>query len=46
MHYHDSDDFKQLRELRTLAPNEFKAWLDLDSITGKEDGAIPGSSAS
>ena len=41
MHYHDSDDFKQLRELRTLAPAEFKVWLDLDSITGKEDGAIP-----
>ena len=37
----DSDDFKQLRELRTLAPAEFKVWADLDSITGKEDGAIP-----
>src|SRR5207344_183845 len=41
MHYHDSDDFKQLRELKTQAPAEFKAWLDLDSIVGKEDGAIP-----
>ena len=41
MHYHDSDDFKQLRELKTMAPAEFKVWLDLDSITGKEDGAIP-----
>jgi len=41
MHYHDSDDFKQLRELKAMAPAEFKVWLDLDSITGKEDGAIP-----
>jgi AhpD family alkylhydroperoxidase len=24
-----------------LAPTEFNAWLNLDKITGREDGAIP-----
>src|SRR5258706_9270826 len=41
MHYHDSDDLKLLRELKTLAPAEFKGFVELDSIVGKEDGAIP-----
>jgi AhpD family alkylhydroperoxidase len=41
MHYHDSDDLKLLRELRTLAPTEFKTFVDFDAIVGKEDGAIP-----
>jgi len=40
-HYHDPEDLKLLREMKTLAPEEFKAWVALDSITGKEDGAIP-----
>jgi AhpD family alkylhydroperoxidase len=40
-HYHDPDDLKLLREMKTLAPEEFKAWITLDSITGKEDGKIP-----
>ncbi len=41
MHYHDSDDLKLLRELKALAPAEFKGFVELDSIVGKEDGAIP-----
>ena len=41
MHYHDSDDLKLLRELKTLAPVEFKTFVEFDSIVGKEDGAIP-----
>src|SRR6266853_6010317 len=41
MHYHDSDDLKLLKELKTLAPAEFKGFVELDSIVGKEDGAIP-----
>jgi AhpD family alkylhydroperoxidase len=41
MHYHDSDDLKLFRELKTLAPTEFKGFVELDSITAKEDGAIP-----
>jgi hypothetical protein len=41
MHYHDSDDLKLLKELKTLAPAEFKGFVELDAIVGKEDGAIP-----
>ena len=40
-HYHDPDDLKLLPELKKLAPEEFKGFVALDSITGKEDGAIP-----
>jgi AhpD family alkylhydroperoxidase len=40
-HYHDPEDLKLLREMRKLAPQEFKAWADLDGIVGREDGAIP-----
>lgn len=41
MHYHDSDDLKLLKELRTLAPVEFKSFVDFDSIVAKEDGVVP-----
>ena len=41
MHYHDSDDLKLVKELKTLAPVEFKGFVELDSIVAKEDGAIP-----
>ena len=41
MHYHDSDDLKLMRELKNLAPVEFKTFVDFDSIVAKEDGAIP-----
>src|SRR5215470_5093545 len=40
-HYHDPADVKLLREMRTLAPADFEAWLGLNSITKREDGAIP-----
>jgi AhpD family alkylhydroperoxidase len=40
-HFHDADDLKRMKELRALAPEEFKAWLDLDRIVGREGGAIP-----
>jgi AhpD family alkylhydroperoxidase len=39
--YHDSDDLKKLGELKTLAPAEFKGFVALDSIVGRDDGAIP-----
>jgi AhpD family alkylhydroperoxidase len=39
-HYHDPADMKLMREMRKLAPAEFEAWLNLNSIVGK-DGAIP-----
>jgi len=40
-HYHDSDDPKLLKEMRELAPAEFKAWLELERIVGRDDGKIP-----
>jgi AhpD family alkylhydroperoxidase len=40
-HYHDSDDLKKLGELKTLAPAEFKGFVALDAIVGRDDGAIP-----
>jgi AhpD family alkylhydroperoxidase len=40
-HYHDAGDLRFLKEMDKLAPTEFKAWLGLDKIVGREDGAIP-----
>ena len=30
-----------MKEMRALAPAEFNAWLALDKIVAREDGAIP-----
>ena len=40
-HYHDENDLKLLKQMSTLAPEEFKAWASLDGIVGREDGKIP-----
>ncbi len=40
-HYHDENDLKLLRDMKALAPEEFKAWAALDAIVGREDGKIP-----
>src|SRR5271155_558563 len=40
-HYHDVGDLRFLKEMGKLAPTEFNAWLNLDKIVGREDGAIP-----
>ena len=40
-HYHDSDDLKHVRDLKTLAPEDFKGFVALDAIVGREDGQIP-----
>src|SRR5256885_10925751 len=40
-HYHDENDLKLLRDMKALAPEEFKAWAHLDGIVGREDGHIP-----
>lgn len=40
-HYHDADDLKLLGDMRKLAPEEFKGFVALDAIVGKEDGKIP-----
>jgi len=39
-HYHDENDLKLLKELKKSAPADFQAWVDLDSITQREDGKI------
>jgi AhpD family alkylhydroperoxidase len=40
-HYHDENDVKLMREMRKVAPQDFNAWVGLNSIVGREDGAIP-----
>ena len=40
-HYHDPNDLKLLKEIGKLAPEEFKAWANLDRIVAREDGHIP-----
>jgi AhpD family alkylhydroperoxidase len=40
-HYHDADDLKLFSELKKLSPDEFKGFVALDAIVGKQDGAIP-----
>ncbi|MGE5384835.1 MAG: carboxymuconolactone decarboxylase family protein [Betaproteobacteria bacterium] len=39
--YYDSDDLKRLRDMKAAAPADFEAWLNLDRIVAREDGAIP-----
>ena len=40
-HFHDIGDLRLLKEMGKLAPTEFNAWLNLNKIVGREDGAIP-----
>ena len=40
-HYHDPEDLKRIGELEKLAPVEFKGFLALDAVVGREDGALP-----
>src|SRR5262249_62341966 len=40
-HYHDSADLKILGEFKKLAPAEFKGFVELDAIVGRDDGKIP-----
>jgi AhpD family alkylhydroperoxidase len=40
-HYHDESDLKLLKQMQGLAPDDFKAWLNLNNIVGREEGAIP-----
>ena len=40
-HYHDENDLKLMRDMRKLAPDDFNAWLGLNSIIGRDNGAIP-----
>lgn len=40
-HYHDPADLRLLKDMRTLAPNDFEAWVGLNRIVARTDGAIP-----
>jgi len=40
-HYHDPADLRFLKDMNKAAPTEFNAWLNLDKIVAREDGAIP-----
>jgi AhpD family alkylhydroperoxidase len=40
-HYHDVADLRLLKKMGALAPVEFNAWVGLDGIVGRTDGAIP-----
>jgi AhpD family alkylhydroperoxidase len=40
-HYHDAGDLKFFKEMSKLAPTEFNAWLNLDKVVGRDEGAIP-----
>jgi AhpD family alkylhydroperoxidase len=41
MHYHESEDLKKIREMKELAPEAFKGFVELDKIVAFENGAIP-----
>jgi len=40
-HYHDVGDLRFLKEMGKLAPTDFNAWLGLDNIVRRDDGAVP-----
>src|SRR6266478_8634943 len=40
-HYHDENDVKLMREMRKLTPEDFNAWLNLNNVVGRANGAIP-----
>jgi AhpD family alkylhydroperoxidase len=40
-HYYDESDLRQLEAMSKLAPEEYKAWANLDGITALENGQIP-----
>jgi AhpD family alkylhydroperoxidase len=40
-HYYDKEDSAHRMDMAKAAPEEFKAWANLNNIVGREDGAIP-----
>jgi AhpD family alkylhydroperoxidase len=40
-HYHDPADVRLLKEMRGLAGADYEAWLNLNKIIAREDGAVP-----
>lgn len=40
-HYHDPADVKRLKDMRALAPADYEAWVNLNRIIARTDGALP-----
>jgi AhpD family alkylhydroperoxidase len=40
-HYHDPNDAQFRKGMAETAPEEFKTWVRLNEIVGRQDGAIP-----
>jgi AhpD family alkylhydroperoxidase len=40
-HYHDEKDIGHFQEMSELSPLEFKAWLNLDRVVGRDGGHVP-----
>jgi AhpD family alkylhydroperoxidase len=40
-HYHDPADVRRLRDMKALAPADYEAWVGLNKIVARTDGAIP-----
>ena len=40
-HFHDETDLKLMREMRKLAADDFNGWLGLNTVVGRDNGAIP-----
>jgi AhpD family alkylhydroperoxidase len=40
-HYHDPADVRRLKDMRALAPADYEAWVGLNRIIARADGAIP-----
>jgi len=40
-HYHDPADIRLLKDMRTLAPADYEAWVALNRTIGRADGTIP-----
>ena len=41
MYYDQENDLKRLGEMKTLAPEDFTAWVNLDKIVSRQDGKVP-----
>jgi AhpD family alkylhydroperoxidase len=40
-HYHNPADIKRLKDMRALAPADYEAWVNLNRIVARTDGAVP-----
>ena len=40
-HFHEPSDLRFLKDMSRHAPTDFNAWLGLDNIVRREDGAVP-----